>query len=499
MFVGQHLIASKKLRTHIKEQHGKEEEDTPPSPARKSQKPDNLDQRIEDNANLVADEQSESGTNTEEEGEKMHEDEPEQNHEDKPKEEEIKELKSRITNGNLRLLQLEADCKFLREETTLEIDNLNKINSQSKAKILELTCIIRQKDAEIEAEAKTTTHKVNQLQVTLLEQIKTIENQNKEIENYKSPRPTLKATPVEKASNHTADNTAEYSIKCKECNFTGRTMNDVKEHKRTECSEALIQRLIEEDSESRGTGVREEEAALEGGEHPPVQVDECIQNVSCEGDCQHKSCGNRITQKSEEHKVTCNSCKQKFRDKNTMMDHKRDSDHPSKHKCNKFPECERGDQCWYVHGKQIVQQGTHRKAQENPTFACNVCEQVFTDRNIMMFHKKRVHPSNIMCSNFLNGYCRRGISGEFCWYKHEAQHTPAPNVARPPNILPPPGSPSWDTDFPPHPTMGQSPMVGMKQQVLVILQQQRQEQQIQQQKHQQQMAVMMNQLMNLNV
>ena len=324
-----------KVKKHIKEQHGKEEEDTPPSPARKSQKPDNLDQRIEDNDNLVADEQS----NTEEEGEKMHEDEPEQNHEDKPKEEEINELKNRITNGNLKLLQLEADCKFLREETTLKIDNLNKINSQSKAKILELTCIIRQKDAEIE--------------------------------NYKSQRPTIKAAPVE---NRTADNTAEYSIKCNECNFTGRTMHDVEEHKRTECSEALIQRLIEEDSESRGTGVREEEeAALEGGEHPPVQVDECIQNVSCEGDCQHKSCGNRITQKPEEHKVTCNSCKQKFRDKNTMMDHKRDSDYPSKHKCNKFPECERGVQCWYVHGKQIVQQGTHRKAQANPTFACNVC------------------------------------------------------------------------------------------------------------------------------
>ena len=182
-----------------------------------------------------------------------------------------------------------------------------------------------------------------------------------------------------------------------------------------------------------------------------------------------------------------------------MMDHKRDSDHPSKHKCYKIPECERGDKCLYVHGKQIVQQGTHRKAQANPTFACNVCEQAFTDRNIMIFHKKRVHPSNTMCSNFLNGYCQRGIKGEFCWYKHEPQHTPAPNVARPTNNLPPPGSPSWDTDFPPHPTMGQSPMVGMKQQVLEILQQQRQEQQIQQQKHQQQMAVMMNQLMNLNM
>ena len=117
----------------------------------------------------------------------------------------------------------------------------------------------------------------------------------------------------------------------------------------------------------------------------------------------------------------------------------------------------------------------------------------------MMFHKKRVHPSNVVCSNFLNGYCWRGISGEFCCYKHESQQTSVQIVARPPIILPPPGSPSWNTDFPPIPTTGHSPKVGLKQQTMGVIQQQRQEQQLQQQQHQQQMAFMMNQLMNLNM
>ena len=75
--------------------------------------------------------------------------------------------------------QQKSDCKFIREETTFKIDNLNKINFQSKAKILELMCIIRQKDAEIEAEAKATT---------LLQQIQMIENLNKKVEKNTSPQ-----------------------------------------------------------------------------------------------------------------------------------------------------------------------------------------------------------------------------------------------------------------------------------------------------------------------
>ena len=231
--------------------------------------------------------------------------------------------------------------------------------------------------------------------------------------------------------------------------------------------------------------------------HPPIIVDECVQNVSCKGNCEHVQ-GHNI-EAQEELKVTCHDCKQRFKDKVSMMNHKRDSDHPSKKKCNKFPDCERTEGCWYIHGTQVITHTNPQGAQENTTFICNVCEQVFTSRNEMMFHKKRIHPSDILCSNFLNGYCRRGISGEFCWYRHENQSTVVQSVARPQINLPPPGSSSWNMDFPQHPTMGLSSVVGIQKQMMGVLQQQIQEQQRQQHQHQQQMSVLMNQLVNLNM
>ena len=173
-----------------------------------------------------------------------------------------------------------------------------------------------------------------------------------------------------------------------------------------------------------------------------------------------------------------------------MMDHKRDSDHPSKRKCNQFPDCERNDRCWFVHRRQTSSQINPNEIQPDTRLTCNTCEQVFSDRNELMFHKKRVHPSNITCSNFLAGYCRRG---ERCWYRHELLPTPVQNVERPPISLPPPGSPSWNQDFPVIPTMGQSPVVGLQQQLMIVLNQQRQQQQQQQQQHQQQLNIMMSQ------
>ena len=222
---------------------------------------------------------------------------------------------------------------------------------------------------------------------------------------------------------------------------------------------------------------------------PPIQeVDECVQSVQCNGNCEHVVC----------HKVTFNDCKQKFSDKVSMMDHKQDSDHPSRKKCNK-PDCERGERCWYVH-RNIVPLGNQQTAQENTSFTCNDCQQIFSERSALMFHKKRTHPSNIICKNFLNGHCRQGNDGERCWYRHEILPTLALNVARPQIILPPPGSPNWDQDFPVIPTMGRSSMVGLQQQMMVTLQRQKQEQQLQQQQqHQQQMAIIMGQLVNLNM
>ena len=228
--------------------------------------------------------------------------------------------------------------------------------------------------------------------------------------------------------------------------------------------------------------------------HPPVQVDECVINVRCEGNCEHVTCHKETTHEQEQ-KVTCYDCKQQFKDRVSMMDHKRDSDHPSKRKCNRIPDCERGLLCWFVHRDNVPPQLSSRAPTQPTNYTCRDCEQVFSDRNELMFHKKRAHPNNIMCSNFLNGYCRRGISGEFCWWSHNQLQNPAPSVERPTISLPPPGSQSWNSDFPVLPTISQSPMVGLQHQLMKALELQR----LQQQQQQQQMNIMMSQLMNLSV
>ena len=66
-----------------------------------------------------------------------------------------------------------------------------------------------------------------------MQQIKVIAQQNKEIEKYKVPQSTPVATPVEIATIVTTDNADDIHIKCNKCNFDGRTMNDLREHKRT--------------------------------------------------------------------------------------------------------------------------------------------------------------------------------------------------------------------------------------------------------------------------
>ena len=154
--------------------------------------------------------------------------------------------------------------------------------------------------------------------------------------------------------------------------------------------------------------------------------------------------------------------------------------------------------CWFKHRMQGPSQAVQSETNNTTVLTCKDCQQVFTTRNDLMFHKKRAHVSNIVCKYFLEGNCRRGTAGDLCWYRHDTLGA-ATNVARPTIILPLPGSSSWDQDFPIYPTMGQNPLVGLKQQVTMILQQQAQQQKQQQQQHQIQMNNIMSQLMTMNV
>ena len=58
--------------------------------------------------------------------------------------------------------------------------------------------------------------------------------------------------------------------------------------------------------------------------HPTLEVDECIQNVKCSGNCEHVKCHKEV-EHEQKLEVICYDCKQKLRDKCAMMDHKRNS------------------------------------------------------------------------------------------------------------------------------------------------------------------------------
>ena len=91
--------------------------------------------------------------------------------------------------------------------------------------------------------------------------------------------------------------------------------------------------------------------------NPTIEADECIQNVECAGNFEHVECHKEI-EHGQMLEVAWYDCKQKFKDKIAMLDHKRDSDHPSKRKCNQQPDCERGVKCWYKHTNHMLSQVT---------------------------------------------------------------------------------------------------------------------------------------------
>ena len=109
-----------------------------------------------------------------------------------------------------------------------------------------------------------------------------------------------------------------------------------------------------------------------------------------------------------------------------------------------------------------------------------------------MHHKKREHPSNIICKYFMTNNCRRSArQGADCWYRHEMLPVTAQSVARQNQNMPQIGSPDWNTNFPKLPTLSQSTVVGLKQQMWTMMNQQNQQQQ--------EMKLMMSQIMSLNM
>jgi uncharacterized C2H2 Zn-finger protein len=177
----------------------------------------------------------------------------------------------------------------------------------------------------------------------------------------------------------------------------------------------------------------------------------------------------------QKHQIICFKCKEGFGSFPQLMEHKKVT-HPSKRRCRNLPNCEHGDKCWYLHPEDpaaMEVSSNDDKSQEDSRKECNDCGYTFRNKNELMQHRKKDHPSARVCRDLLAGGCSRG---DGCWYRHQL-----PYKAR-------------DEDFPPMPTTGRSPAVGhetIQQQLLNMLMKQQKQQQTYQQEQQKMMAQLM--------
>ena len=111
-----------------------------------------------------------------------------------------------------------------------------------------------------------------------------------------------------------------------------------------------------------------------------------------------------------------------------IMDHKKDSDHTSKKKCNK-PDCQKSN-CWYVQMTLMPTSNDVLHQQDIKRFTCKTCQNNFFGQNELVHHRKREHPSKIRCKYFLTNTCRISSNqGALCGFRHDQLPLCAPNVA----------------------------------------------------------------------
>ena len=231
----------------------------------------------------------------------------------------------------------------------------------------------------------------------------------------------------------------------------------------------------------------------------PAQVDECVENVQCPGNCEHIGCHiikceecsfktdseRRLESHiKESHRIICFTCKDAIRTFSDMIEHRR-LNHPSTKKCSNFPNCERGDLCLYIH-----EGDTGDVTQENQTqginipITCRICLSEFHDKNKMMIHRKSEHLIRVgMCKFFQAGLtCMKGP--DHCWYRHNMMTTQMSTSRN--NTT----APKFNVEnFPFGPTP-HGAVVGHSQMQLQIIQQTLQAQQ-------QQMSLMMTEIMRM--
>ena len=113
--------------------------------------------------------------------------------------------------------------------------------------------------------------------------------------------------------------------------------------------------------------------------------------------------------------LECYTCQAEFRNYHDLMSHRKE-DHPSNKTCRYYikGECHfSAEECWYLHK---VKPNSGDSDERNAEFQGFVCKNIFSSKYDLMEHKKKNHPSKILCTKFQKRECKR--SSEDCRYLH---------------------------------------------------------------------------------
>ena len=127
--------------------------------------------------------------------------------------------------------------------------------------------------------------------------------------------------------------------------------------------------------------------------------------------------------------LICRNCKDSFKTKRLLMNHRRDNHPLSRRQCRYDLEdnCSySSEECWYrhntsrsekqMHGTKSLSEGKVSE-KRSEKYTCHSCKEEFRTKNNLMMHKKKSHPENCMlCEHFVSGECTRDKD---CWYLHE--------------------------------------------------------------------------------
>ena len=117
----------------------------------------------------------------------------------------------------------------------------------------------------------------------------------------------------------------------------------------------------------------------------------------------------------------CFTCNEEFFSKWHLMNHRKEK-HPSNKICRYYlkNQCIHGSvKCWYRHEEAMDIEAPVNEPSSPSLFKCNFCANSFNEKNDLINHKRKNHPSIGPCRKYIQGQCDR--SETECLFNHEIE------------------------------------------------------------------------------